>query len=148
MLDCREAVAKLGRLLDAELPPQDSSLIEAHIQDCPGCQRELQALQSLSASLEALAAPASPADVLNEVMLRVRGPQNGFHSNWGILEFWKPWPVAMRLSAAGVAATACVIGLMLASATAEQPIQTQRDLAWVELASGSGIVSAYLETAR
>jgi anti-sigma factor RsiW len=148
MLDCREVVAKLGRFLDAELPPQDSHLIEAHVHDCPGCQRELQALQSLSGFLEAVAVPAVPADILNEVMLRVRGPQNGSRRDWGILEFWRPWPPAMRLSAAGVAATACVVGLMLASAASGQPTQTQSDLAWVELASGSGIVSAYLETAR
>jgi len=65
-----------------------------------------------------------------------------------VLEFWKPWPVAMRWSAAGVAAAACVIGLTLGSATSVRQTQTPREMAWVELASGSGIVSAYLDTAR
>ena len=53
----------------------------------------------------------------------------------------------MRLSAAGVAATACVIGLMLGSAISAGS-QTRNEMAWVGLASGSGIVSAYLDTVR
>jgi anti-sigma factor RsiW len=148
MLDCREVVARLGPFLDAELPSQDARLIEAHVEECPGCRGELQALQALSASLEAVVAPPVPVGISDEIMRRVRGQQRELHGNWGIFEFWKPWPVAMRLSAAGVTAAACVIGLMLASAISEQPSQTRSEMAWVELASGSGIVSAYLDTAR
>jgi anti-sigma factor RsiW len=148
MFECREVVTKLGRFLDGELPPQESSFVEAHIQDCPGCRRELGALQALSASLGAVTAPPVPANLLDDVMLRVRGQHHEFPNAWGLLEFWKPWPVAMRLSAAGVAAAACVIGLTLGTATSAPPNQTRSEMVWVKLASSSGIVSAYLETAR
>ena len=148
MVDCREVVAKLGRFVDAELPPQDARLIEAHVQECAGCRLELRALQALSASLEVVTAPPVPAGISDEIMRLVRGQQNRFRWNRGVFEFWRPWPVAMRWSAAGVAAAACVIGLMLGSAISVRPTQTPREMAWVELASGSGIVSAYLDTAR
>ncbi len=148
MLDCRDVVTDLGRFLDGELPPQDSSLVEAHIRDCPGCRRELLALQSLSASLETLTAPPVPAGISDEIMLRIRGQHHESRKNWGILEFWKPWPVAMRLSAAGVAAAAFAIGLMLGSATSRPPSQTQSDMAWVGLSAGSMIASAHLEAVR
>ena len=71
MLDCREVVAKLGRFLDGELAPHEARPVETHVQACPGCQRELRALQSLSASLEEFSAPPCPGRHGGRVMLLV-----------------------------------------------------------------------------
>jgi anti-sigma factor RsiW len=138
----------MGRFLDGELLPEDARLVEGHVRDCSGCRAELQALRALSASLEAVAAPPVPAGLADEIMRRVRGQQARSLRNPGILEFWKPWPVAMRWSAAGVAAAACVIGVILGSTMSRPASRTGVDTAWVEFSTGSAIASAHLEATR
>jgi len=147
MLECREIVANLGRYLDGELPPQDARVVEAHIHECSGCLGELRALQSLSASLDAFFPPPVPDGMVGDVMLHVTGEANPASRAWAVLQFWKPWPVPMRLTAAGVAAVACVIGLLLSSTAFEPRTGGQGEMAWVELSAGSGIARAYLDTA-
>jgi anti-sigma factor RsiW len=147
MRECGELLTRLGQFMDGELAPDEARLVAAHVQECPRCQRELQALQSLSASLEVFSAPPVPARMLGDVMLRVRDEASRGGRDWAIFKFWKPWPVAMRLAAAGVAAAACVIGLLLASAVLQASRQGRGEMAWVELSAGSGIAQAYLDRA-
>ena len=149
MNDCRVVGTRLGRFLDGELSPQELARMEAHLQGCPGCHQELRALQALSASLDALVVPPVPTGTMDSIMARIRRHEAGAPRSSGILDFWKAWPLAMRLAAAGTAVAACVIGLTLGSASSgTSPVHTHSEMAWVQLTSGSGIVSAYLETAR
>ena len=148
MNGCRVVKTRLGRFLDGELSPRESAVMQAHIQGCAGCQQELRALQTLSASLDALIVPPLPGDLADGVMARVRKQEARSRRSWGILEFWKPWPVAMRFAAAGTALVACLIGLVLSSATSAAPNRTGSEMAWVGLASGAPMASAYLETSR
>ena len=64
------------------------------------------------------------------------------------MRFWKPWPVAMRFAAAGTAVVACLVGLTLGSATWAATNRTRSEMAWVGLASGAPLTSAYLDAER
>jgi anti-sigma factor RsiW len=142
MLDCREVLGSLGRFVDDELSPQEAAAIEDHLRDCPACQRELKSLRLLSASLEASSPPPVPAGLLGDVMQAVRDETPV--PRLGVLEFWKPWPTAMRLAAAGAAAAACIVGLLLASAAVPSRSQGRGEMAWVEWSAGSEIAQAYV----
>lgn len=149
MIDCQMVRGKLGRFLDRELPLQESSTVHAHIEACPGCQQELSALQALSASLDTVSVPPVPASAVDVIMARVRHQQGaGPRDSWGMIKFWKPWPVAMRFAAAGTAIVACVAGLTLSSATSAATNRARSEMAWVGLASGAPLTSAYLEAER
>jgi anti-sigma factor RsiW len=148
VIDCQVVKEKLGRLLDGELPRKELSVVRSHIEGCPGCQQELGTIQALSAALDALVAPPVPAGTADLIMVRVRQQGAGSGRSWGILEFWKPWPVAMRFAAAGTVVVACLVGVMLGSATSSPASRTRSEMAWVGLASGAPIATAYQETAR
>jgi anti-sigma factor RsiW len=148
MIDCQMVRERLGRFLDGELPRQESSMVRAHIERCPGCQQELRDLQVVSTNLNALSVPPVPDGAADLIMACVRHLQVGPARSWGIFEFWKPWPAAMRLATAGTVVTACLVGLTLGSATSAAGNRTPSEMAWVGLASGATITSAYLETAR
>ena len=123
-------------------------MVHAHIEGCSGCQQELMALQALSASLDAVSVPPVPPGAVDLIMARVRQQGAGSGRSWGMLEFWKPWPVAMRFAAAGTAIVACLVGVMLGSASSSPASRTRSEMAWVGLASGAPIATAYQETAR
>lgn len=124
-------------------------MVHAHIEECPGCQQELKALQALSASLDAVSVPPVPASAVDVIMARVRQQQGaGPGGSWGMIKFWKPWPVAMRFAAAGTVVVACLVGLTLGSATSAATNRTRSEMAWVGLASGAPLTSAYLEAER
>ena len=147
MTDCQVVKGKLGRFLDGELQLQESSTVRAHIEGCPGCQQELKTLQALSASLDAVSVPPVPASAVDIIMAQVRQEGGGIGRSWG-MGFWKPWPVAMRFAAAGTVAVACLVGLTLGSATWAATHQTRSEMAWVGLASGAPLTSAYLDAER
>ncbi|NWG12845.1 MAG: zf-HC2 domain-containing protein [Acidobacteria bacterium] len=43
-MNCVEVAAKLFRMIDGELPPQEVDRIDAHLRVCPVCARELRML--------------------------------------------------------------------------------------------------------
>ncbi len=123
-------------------------MVRAHIEGCPGCQQDLKAFQALSASLDAVPVPPVPASAVDVIMARVQQQRTGLGSSWDIIKFWKPWPVAMRFAAAGTVAVACLVGLTLGSATFAGANRTRSEMAWVGLASGDPLTSAYLDAER
>ena len=149
MSDCQVVRMRLGRFLDGELSPQEVARMEAHLRGCPGCHQELRALQALSASLDALVIPPVPAGTVDSIMARIRRNEASAPRSSGVLDFWKAWPLAMRLAAAGTAVAACLIGLTLGSASSgTRPVQGQSEMAWVALESGATLTSAYMGTPR
>jgi anti-sigma factor RsiW len=147
MIDCEVVQQKLGRFLDRELPLEESAVLHAHIEGCSRCQQELKALQDLSAFLDAVPLPPVPAGTVDGILAHVRQEVKP-RKSWGALGFWKPWPIAMRFAAAGTAIAACLIGLMLGSATSFPANRARGDMAWVGLASGGSITSAYMGAPR
>jgi anti-sigma factor RsiW len=145
MVDCREVLERLGRFADDELSPQKAGAIEDHVQNCPACRRELESLRRLSASLDAASPPPVPAGLLGDIIQAAR--REAPARRQGGLESWKAWPTAMRLAAAGAAAAACIVGLLLTSAAHSNRGQGQAEMAWVEWSAGSEIAQAYLDQA-
>lgn len=60
-MQCEEARDRLGSLIDGELFGDGRREIEAHVEGCGGCARELADLQRLRRQVAALRAPAPPA---------------------------------------------------------------------------------------
>ena len=148
MIDCRAVKTKLGRFVDGELAPVEQGAVQSHIRECAGCRHELNALQTLSTTLDRLTVPPVPEGLAAGVMSRIRDQRAEPWWAWGVFEFWKDWSAAMRVAACATATIACLIGLVLSSAASPYSVRTGTDMAWVGLASGAPITSAYLETSR
>jgi anti-sigma factor RsiW len=147
MIDCEVVEEKLGRFLDRELTLEESAVLRAHIEGCSRCQQALRDLQEMSALLDAVPVPPVPAGTVDGILARLQQEVKP-RKSWAALRFWKAWPVAVRFAAAGTALAACLIGLMLGSATSAPVNRARGDMAWVGLASGGTITSAYMGTPR
>ena len=148
MNDCRVVVTRLGRFLDGELSPQETTDMEAHLRGCPGCRQELRAFQMLSASLDALTVPPVPAGMTENIIIRIRHGI-GVQNDSGFLGFWRTWPIAMRFAAVGTVAAACLIGFTLGTAAlGTRRTPTSGEMGWVAVESGATLVSAYVGALR
>ncbi len=85
---------------DGELPASRRQQVEQHLQSCPSCQHELEALQKLSAMLGAVPLPASvlsPERFNQQVKLRLPRTvpltpwQRLMRAGWGLAP-WAPSP--------------------------------------------------------
>ena len=47
MKECKGIRVKLSAFIDNELPPQESSLIENHLRECPECLKEVSSLRQV-----------------------------------------------------------------------------------------------------
>ncbi len=77
MRNC-EHIQQISAYYDGEPPPKERRLIEAHLQECDVCARELRQLRRLSCLMSGVRMPAVPAEVLlrlhdNAASVRQRG---------------------------------------------------------------------------
>ena len=147
MIDCRTTKAKLGRLVDGELPPTEQAAIESHIQGCSTCRDELGALQALSTRLDGLIVPPVPETLASNVMSRVLEQGAESRPGLGVFGFWMEWSAAMRIAACATAIVACLAGTALSSGVTRHPPR-DTEMSWVGLASGAPIAYAYGEPPR
>lgn len=63
-IDCREAEPRLHMLLDGELAPEEHEAVQAHLENCGGCRRELSLLEKTRAALADNAAVERAPDAL------------------------------------------------------------------------------------
>ena len=49
MMDCSDALARIPRFLDDELPEAEAAPLRAHLMDCPDCRGQAQDARSVSA---------------------------------------------------------------------------------------------------
>jgi anti-sigma factor RsiW len=143
VVTCRTVKTRLSRFVDDELPAREVAGVQAHLDGCPDCRRELQALQSFLISLDAApGVPPVPTAMTERIMARVAQDASA-SVRWGILGVWTGWPVSMRFAAAGTVAAACLIGTMLAtwSFDARRP-QAGTEMGWVAIESDATLVSA------
>jgi anti-sigma factor RsiW len=58
--DCVHIRERLSAYLDGETTTAETELVARHLEDCPGCRRELAALERLGAALADLTVPGPP----------------------------------------------------------------------------------------
>ena len=68
---CPERVEALSRLLDGELSPQERAALEAHLEQCPGCAAELEALRRMTSALQGLGSIDPPPELFESVATAV-----------------------------------------------------------------------------
>lgn len=97
---------ELSAYADHMLKPRAQARLAAHIQGCPRCQQQLQALQALHQSLQTLPSPVLGFDLgarLNDRLLaglgRSRPPPRPIWAGWG---GWAPAGLAVAAMASGV----------------------------------------------
>jgi len=74
MITCNQARDRLGELLDGELPPPLRDEVERHVEGCPACRRELQALRALAAALRPAPKASLPPGLWAAIERRLEAP--------------------------------------------------------------------------
>ena len=79
-MTCNEVRSRLGEWLDDELPTELRTLMRQHLDRCPDCHREHQALQSMTAAIATPPEAEAPPDLWNtiEQRLDITVPRNRF----------------------------------------------------------------------
>lgn len=76
-MDHQRAKELFSQYLDGELPPEQQSELEAHLDQCETCQAELNALEKTLSSLAGLAPVPPPKDFDRKVQQRIRRRSRG-----------------------------------------------------------------------
>jgi len=53
-MTCNEVQSRLGQWLDGELPAELHTAVEQHLEQCPDCRREYEALRGMTAAIARL----------------------------------------------------------------------------------------------
>ncbi len=123
-MKCARARACMSPYLEREIEPRACDALEAHLSDCRNCRRELAALRSTVDLLRDLTAPATPAQLADRTLARLReAPARGRAA----------WRLAPGLVAAGLAA---LVGIQLARGPSEAPPALREPTALPELDLG------------
>ena len=90
-MKCREVARRMAAYVDNELEPALAENMSTHINLCPSCKQELQAVSSIDARLAGLPrhnpAPAFAAKVMDAAVgsKRPRIPWSFFHMMWATI---------------------------------------------------------------
>jgi hypothetical protein len=86
MNGCNQVQARLTDYLDGRLSGHEMQELDAHLDGCPECSREWDAMCDLQTSLSALGPVPEPANLL--LRIRVAVSQERARSNRSILDTW------------------------------------------------------------
>ncbi|MEA3403277.1 MAG: zf-HC2 domain-containing protein [Armatimonadota bacterium] len=102
---CTEVRARLAEYQLGALDEAESAAVERHLQSCPECRAELEALERLDALLEPMERVEAPAGLWAEVQARMAPRQRGV---WRSLAQW--WRQSPRPALAAAAALVLAVG--------------------------------------
>ena len=71
-MECERMRESLESYAAGRLSPAEASRLEAHLQGCPACARELRWVRTLKAVVRGVPRPAIPADLRAELMRQAR----------------------------------------------------------------------------
>jgi len=119
--------SRMADYLDGDLALDERALVDAHLDNCAGCARDLSELQGTVALLRSLPAPVTPSDLADNVIARLRA-DGGKATRRDLREVLADWFSAPRLvvPATALAAAAGVFllsGGQFAPISIEQPAQ-------------------------
>jgi len=112
---------ELSAYADHAMKPGEHARFDAHLQACPVCQRQLEALLALRQDLQALPSPTLGFDLASRLEGRLQPPPPRRHRSWPALWGGSGWmPTGL---AAGVALVSGVWlgGLLLGGGTVTTP---------------------------
>ena len=65
---CRKVSNQLSAFLDGELPPEETERIQKHLDSCPKCSKEREALERTIRSVQGLPLVTAPADLRERIL--------------------------------------------------------------------------------
>jgi hypothetical protein len=117
---CNRVQASLPDYLDGRMTGHEMRDMDAHLESCRGCARELQSQRALQASLASLGPVPAPADL--SLRIRVALSQERAHSRRSILTAWNlAWkntvgPFLLQ-AGAGFASATLLLGILILLST-------------------------------
>ncbi len=70
-MNCNEVRESLSAFLDNELSTNEKTLLQSHLDECTGCQKELEELQKVAVQLSSLEEVVPPASFRNELFAKL-----------------------------------------------------------------------------
>lgn len=70
-MNCRNVLARLDALMDGELDSREMMQVRSHLAECPNCQAEFGALQTLKSALRNLDSMQTPAELENWLVAKI-----------------------------------------------------------------------------
>ncbi len=74
---CRRVLELLPRFIENDFSPEESASIFKHLEGCPSCRAEYEAMVHLVDTLEAIPAIGVPPSFKDAVMRRIPTPEGG-----------------------------------------------------------------------
>ena len=129
-MQCNEIQRKLDAWISNEIPDYDSDIIKRHIEQCPKCRREAEAIKNLSDHLERLPDIHAPGSISRKI-------RSAFQKELikpGLAEWWKSLSFSAQSAVFGVILTGLLCGAILCNSvfttgtdTSSDPYQTLYD---------------------
>lgn len=100
---------RLNAWVDDELEAGEASIIGRHLEQCPGCRLEADAIRKVSVSLDALPALSAPPALSRKTLRAFRANLE----NAGMAQWWQGLSLAMRGALCGAALAGLLCGAVL-----------------------------------
>jgi anti-sigma factor RsiW len=110
-MKCRDAKEKVNAWVDGELTKAAAAQLSRHMEGCPSCAREAEALQRLAAALDRLPAAPPPAHLSKTTLRRFRQEID----KPGLVDWWRSLGLVMRGAVCSAATGGLVLGVGLGS---------------------------------
>lgn len=108
-MQCMHIRKRLNAWVDDELEASEASRIGRHLEQCPGCRLEADAVRQVTASLDALPALSAPPGLSRKTLRTFRANLE----KPGMAEWWQGLSLAMRGALCGAALAGLLCGAML-----------------------------------
>jgi anti-sigma factor RsiW len=149
MSNCRAIQKLLGRYFDGELSPFERRMVEDHLRQCSQCRQSLQEIHAIAGAFQkAMPVPPVPSALNQKIMAETRAQVGSAPSAWLFLRFWKNWSFTMRLTAIGVVAVACYIGVVIGGSSLQSTRSAAAEMRWISMTAQVPIVKAYMGSNR
>ncbi len=121
---------RLEAYLDGELTPEETSLIDTHLNDCRDCAQDLEMAQRVARSLHSLPAMTCPDEVVDAVRRKTQPASSTWLQRW--LDSWRR-PAFVGAMAVALVAVITLVGLQWnspATVSAEEIAEAEIDTKW------------------
>ena len=153
-MNCRQAQRRLNAYLDGELPAEMRRTLEAHIEGCSACARELAAHQEMRRLLDEPPAAMVPTGFARSVRERASRQVVAARGH-AMPQPWRVSPIPVRVAAMLALGVGLLLGGLMGNSAAvvrasEQTVRTKElqeglSLDLLSAVTPSSLAEAYLE---